>query len=54
MLKSIINFFRDHFSKQAWIAIALMAIIIAIVYRLNLDILSMTHGYYNMFDILFM
>ena len=54
MFKSIINFLRDYTNKHVWISLALIAIIIAIMYQFNRDILSMTHGNYNMFDILFM
>ena len=54
MFRSIINFFRYRFNAHAWIGLVLIAIIIAIMYQLNQDILSMTQGHYNMIDILFM
>lgn len=53
-MKAIINFFRNHFDRHQVIGIIALAIIIAIMYQLNRDILSMTRGHYNMFDVLFM
>lgn len=52
-MKAIINFFRNHFDRHQVTAIIAMAIIIAIMYQLNRDVLSMTQGHYNMFEILF-
>lgn len=54
IIKSIHNFFRDYFNAHIWVSLALIAVIIAALYRFNLDILSMTRGSYNIIDILFM
>ena len=54
IIKSIQNFFRDYFNVHIWVSLALIAAIVAALYRFNLDILNMTHGNYNIIDILFM
>lgn len=41
-------------SKTSWICIGLIVLITAMLFQLNHDVLIMTHGCYNIFDILFM
>ena len=52
-MKTVINIFRNRFSVVSWIAFALLVLVIAALVMLNADILNMTRGHYNMFDILF-
>lgn len=54
IIKSIINHFRSHYTRGHIVVLILLAAVVAIMVQLNSDIMSMTHGHYNMFDILFM
>lgn len=49
MFKSIVNFFRVNIA-----ALILLSVTVAALIALNAYALNLTHGNYNMFDILFM
>ena len=53
-MKNFINFIRTHSNIHTIIGTALLVIVLAAMIQLNNDILSMTRGCYNMFDIMFM
>ena len=43
-----------YMSKKSWIGLILFAITTVALIALNQYVLNMTHGCYNMFDVLFM
>ena len=53
-MKNFINFIRNHSNIHTIIGTALLVVVLAAMLQLNQDILNMTRGCYNMFDILFM